>query len=369
MVLVLLQVVCQEAIDQDRELRRANITTNRCCDLPRAVVMAEPHGSSVVSPVFKTYAKGSSLPRICAPGQSLPKRAFAGPRAQHGLFSTTGELGYKVSKLPSEPAKGMPGGFTKEFAGMYRDTSLSSLKMLLARAELGRALQAEREERRAQRLLEQRRAKALRIRKRKEARERRARIARKRRRAVTAIQAAFRGFLSRNRARIALELARLGAAEKIQHWVRHLYMMWAAAAELARRQLLLLQRAAVYRIECCYVFYRRRVAATSILDGRKQARRAARDQLMQEMMAANATRIQALQRGLAGRLVANEALERKNQELLLKLQEEQMRERIEHDLQKKEKEREKKAEEKKAREASDKKAREKKERLEKLQNT
>ena len=307
------------------------------------------------------------MPRICAaPSQSLPKRNFAGSRKQHMLYRTTGELGFTATTR--ESVRGMPGGFTNEFAGMYRDTSLSSLKMLLARAELGRVLQSEREERRAERLLEQRRAKALRIRKRKEARERRARIARKRARAATVIQAFFRGFLSRNRAFIAREVARLRAAQLLQHWMRHLFMMWAAAAELAQRQLLLLQRAAVYRIECCYVFYRRRVAATAILDERKEARRNAREQLMQEMMAANATRIQALERGLRGRLVASEALERKNQEMLLKLQEEQMRERIENDLRKKEKDREKKAEEKKARDASDKKAREKRERLEKLQN-
>ena len=113
------------------------------------------------------------MPRICAaPSQSLPKRNFAGAHKQHMLYRTTGEMGFAATTR--ESVRGMPGGFTGDFAGMFRDTSLSSLKMLLARAELGRALQSEREERRAERLLEQRRAKALRIRKRKEARERRA---------------------------------------------------------------------------------------------------------------------------------------------------------------------------------------------------
>ena len=96
--------------------------------------------SRIVSPSFTTYTKGQ--PAAALPRLTQPKRPSFRAADQHCLFTTTThELGRKRparTVTAGPPSLGLTGGFTAQFSSMYRDTSLSSLKQLLARAELQR---------------------------------------------------------------------------------------------------------------------------------------------------------------------------------------------------------------------------------------
>ena len=132
---------------------------------------------SIVSPSFTTYSRNRSVPAL--PQITHPKRPEFRAVTQHCLFTTTNELGFR--KAPREDTGlGITGGFTSQFASMYRDTSLSSLKHLLARAELSRTCEEKRQHQRKQRADERERKKQRERQRRMEKRQQRRREKRRR---------------------------------------------------------------------------------------------------------------------------------------------------------------------------------------------
>ena len=339
------------------------------------------------SPFMRTYPK-TGFPAIARPvtSQSCSKlpSAFKKPTfiEQNPLYQTSGNLS-RANKSQASLSDSMASSqdFTRQYVGVYQgivaqqnlsrlrsnhffaDTSLGSLKNRLARAELSRTVSIQRDMKRRERREQMEEIRERKLAFRRQERERRRQLSQKRSNAARVIQRSYRDYLDRDKLRRETERLNNQCATTVENWYRQNMLMFHAKLELQRRQMDVLQRGAVRQIERCYYFYTLRKAAKQELNRRRAERELQRFALIIEVQAANATQIQALWRGVVGRRNAKSELERRNQERLIQLQEAQMRQRIESDLRRKEKERERVAEERRKR---DDKAREKRERLERI---
>jgi hypothetical protein len=176
-------------------------------------------------------------------------------------------------------------------------------------------------------------------RKRREIRERRRKQALLEKQSAMLLAEHTKAFLKRNRAWHAEQTRRRKAALKIQEMIQCAKLLMFARAEKAKRMVLFAQRDAVQEIEECYIHYAQRKEAKAVLRLLMENRELMRESLIAEVQERATITIQALHRGGMGRRKALALMERQNQAVLMKDREEQMRNKIEADLRRRETER------------------------------
>jgi hypothetical protein len=306
--------------------------------LRREVIKLNKGGSCL----FQTYSQ-PYLPSIKFEDVQRPRTSGIGSmykRQQHPMYQTSNARGgLKSSQSARDKTLPQDHTFTKTYPDVFRDTSIGSLRKSFFRAERTRKLEFEKTAKQTKWREDLIAGKEEKKRLRRELRDRRRKQAQLEKQSALILAQHTKAFLERNREWHAEQARREAAARRIQDRVQCQKLLMMAKAEKSKRMILFAQREAIKQIEECYIHFAQRKEAKAVLRLLMENRELMRESLVVEVQTRATTTIQALHRGGLGRRQALTLMEQKNQATLMKEREEQMRNKIEADLRRRETER------------------------------